>query len=371
MTVAPRWRRVLTAFAAVAVGLLVLEGVSSVVLFLRDAPRRVQAPISERLHSEHDPDLGWRHRPGLSHRDMYGPGRTLTINAQGLRAQREYGPRASGAPRRVVCVGDSFTLGYGVDDAQTWPAQLERALSGWEALNMGQGGYGIDQAWLWYRRDSAAIEHELVLFAFIADDFRRMRTATFLGYSKPLLRWRDGALELTRVPVPSAAYQRPFLTQNLPLLSELRSVALALRLAGRNATLARVDQLLLDELEAERVAAAIFAEFARAAKSSGRRAALVALPSLDPRDPNRLASMPPALLRACESAETSGLEWIDLHGAFEALDAQTRRELFLLDAEFADLGARGHYSPRGNEFVAARLAAELDQAGLLGAGGVR
>ncbi len=365
MTTAPRWRRILTALAALLGGLLLLEGLSSVLLFARDVPRRVQAPIAERTHTEHDPDLGWRHRAGVTHRDLYGPGRSLTINAQGLRALREYGPRAAGAPRRVLCVGDSFTLGYGVDDAHSWPAQLERALSGWEALNMGQGGYGIDQAWLWYRRDGPAFEHELVLFAFIADDFRRMRTATFLGYAKPLLRWREGELALTHAPVPARDYEQPFLTQNLPLLAELRSVALALRLAGREASSARVDKQVLDDLEAERVAAAIFAEFARAAQSTGRRAALVALPSLDPRDPSKLAPLPPALLRACESASSAGAPLIDLHAAFEALDDAARRELFLLDTALTAPGAKGHYSPRGNEFVAAELARALEQRGLL------
>jgi hypothetical protein len=361
----PRWRRIVTGLAALLVGLLALEGLSSIALFVRDTPRRIREPLAERLHTEHDPELGWRHRASTAFSDLYGPGRSLSINAQGLRSTREYGPRGVGEPRRALCVGDSFTLGYGVDDEHTWPAHFERELEGWEALNMGQGGYGLDQAWLWYRRDGAALEHELVLFAFIADDFRRVRTPTFLGYAKPLVRWRDERLELTRVPVPSDDYERPFLTQNLPLLAELRCVALGLRLLGRDGTPARADKLVVDESEAERVAAGIFADLAARTRAAGRELALVALPSLDPRDWNRLAAWPEGLRRAWERAAADGTPLILLDDAFAALDPQARRELFLLDSELTAPGAKGHYSPRGNAFVAAAIAAACARLGLL------
>ncbi len=352
----PRWRAIANSIAALLIGLVALEGLSSFTLFVRDAPRRLQAPAVERLHTEHDPELGWRHVPRSEHPDLYGPGRSLTVNAQGLRALREYGPRVGGAPRRVLCLGDSFTLGYGVDDLQSWPAFLERELSGWEALNMGQGGYGIDQAWLWYRRDAGAIEHDLVLFAFIADDFRRMRSATFLGYHKPLLRRRGEQVEITHVPVPAADYEHPFLTQNLAVLAELRCVALGLRLLGREEAAARVDRLVVGELEAERVVAGVFADLLERTRAAGRKFALVALPSLDPRDHTRLAAWPDGLRHACAQAEAEGAVLIDLHEAMDALGPDAWRAMFLLDTELEAPGARGHYSPRGNAFVARAIA---------------
>ena len=50
---------------------------------------------------------------------------SLSINALGLR-----GPETTRAPRglRVLCLGDSFTFGEFVDDAQTLPAQLSARL---------------------------------------------------------------------------------------------------------------------------------------------------------------------------------------------------------------------------------------------------
>ena len=45
---------------------------------------------------------------------------------------------------RIICSGDSFTLGFGVDNEHTWPQQLAARNANLETVNMGQGGYGAD-----------------------------------------------------------------------------------------------------------------------------------------------------------------------------------------------------------------------------------
>ena len=165
--------------------LVLVEGGASLLLFLRDAGR-TQA-LAERLHTVHDPELGWVNEPGVHQPDMYGPGVGLTINAQGFRSTEPTPTRTAGGAIRLVCSGDSFTLGYGVADDATWCHQLAEIDPRLETVNMGQGGYGFDQAWLWYRRDGAPLEHRIHVFAFITDDFRRMERDRFLGYAKPLL----------------------------------------------------------------------------------------------------------------------------------------------------------------------------------------
>jgi lysophospholipase L1-like esterase len=56
---------------------------------------------------------------------------------------REPGPRRPGV-RRVAVLGDSFTEGQGVNEAEAYPRGLERALNagagGWEVLNFGRRG---------------------------------------------------------------------------------------------------------------------------------------------------------------------------------------------------------------------------------------
>ncbi len=68
---------------------------------------------------------------------------------------------------------------------------------------MGQGGYGIGQDYLWYRRDAEGIDADLLVLAFIAPDFERMLETHFNGqYPKPALRVEGEALVLPEGPVP-------------------------------------------------------------------------------------------------------------------------------------------------------------------------
>jgi hypothetical protein len=95
-------------------------------------------------------------------------------------------------------------LGFGVDDDHSWCKLLESLDQRLETVNMGQAGYGVDQAYLWYKRDAGTIRHHVHLFAPIVDDFRRMESGTFFGgYSKPFLE--EGSLVVKNVPVPARA----------------------------------------------------------------------------------------------------------------------------------------------------------------------
>ncbi len=71
-----------------------------------------------------------------------------------------------------------------------------------QTVNMGQGGYGVDQDYLWYKRDGVKLDANMLVFAVIAQDFFRMASDNFIGYGKPVLRARDGALVTENVPVP-------------------------------------------------------------------------------------------------------------------------------------------------------------------------
>ena len=110
----------------------------------------------------------------------------------------------------------------------TWCARLAQLEPRLETVNLGQGGYGLDQSYLWVRRDSAAFHPKLLVFAFTRDEFGRMEDDSYHHYAKPLLRLTEsGDLEVRNVPVPNSGGRVPWLVRNLSLFEQLRIVALA------------------------------------------------------------------------------------------------------------------------------------------------
>lgn len=86
-----------------------LEGVASLTLVAVKA-WRVSQPFAETLHTQPDADLVWEYLPNTKLEDMYGPGTSLTINAQGFRGEAATAPVPADRTLRIVCSGDSFTL---------------------------------------------------------------------------------------------------------------------------------------------------------------------------------------------------------------------------------------------------------------------
>ncbi|MEQ1857434.1 MAG: hypothetical protein ABL963_13330, partial [Longimicrobiales bacterium] len=204
-----------------------VEGAASSALFVRTLVQEQEGVvITEEQHTQYDEELGWVSAPGISIPDMYGPGKGLTTNQRGFRGAGEVQPTVPPGKRRVICSGDSFTLGHGVGDPDTWCARLAALDPSLETVNMGQGGYGIDQAFLWYERDGADLERSVQILAFIGDDFFRVQNDHFLGYGKPFLRMSDGKLEVTNVPAPRRSRVTRWLIQNGRFFRELATVRL-------------------------------------------------------------------------------------------------------------------------------------------------
>jgi hypothetical protein len=208
--------------------LVVIEGTASLVGFALSLGEGLQPPERERLHMRFDPDLGWSSVPDTRLENFYGPGRNLTINSQGVRAKRTYAARPPAGKLRALCAGDAYTLGTGVDDDSTWCAQLEQRDPHFETVNLGQGGYGLDQSYLWVRRDGVGFAFDVLVFAFVRDDFTRMEKDSYHHYAKPVLRiGANGALETDNVPVPNDGERMPWLVRNASLFERLRIVELA------------------------------------------------------------------------------------------------------------------------------------------------
>ncbi len=66
---------------------------------------------------------------------------------------------------KILVLGDSFTFGVGVNDNQTYPAVLERALKK-EVINAGVMGYGTDQELLYLKERGLALKPDLLVLGF-------------------------------------------------------------------------------------------------------------------------------------------------------------------------------------------------------------
>lgn len=102
----------------------------------------------------------------------------------------------------IVCLGNSFTHGDEVTFEETWPYQLEQ-LTGMKTLNLGVGGYGIDQAYLRYKQEGP--KAKLVILGMVAGDLDRATTQiynlTFGGLkTKPLFVFNKGQAHVKNQP---------------------------------------------------------------------------------------------------------------------------------------------------------------------------
>ena len=99
----------------------------------------------------------------------------LIINSKGLR-DREFPYAKPEGTRRILCLGGSFTCGYGVDAEETFAKQLEALLNrnkvagaAWEVLNAGMGSTGTAQQLAYYESEGYKYEPDFVLLCFSHD----------------------------------------------------------------------------------------------------------------------------------------------------------------------------------------------------------
>jgi lysophospholipase L1-like esterase len=97
---------------------------------------------------------------------------TVRTNALGLRG-RASSPKDEGT-YRMLMLGDSFIFGFGVEDDETLPAQLEATLGtrheGIEVLNAGVPGWSTDQYYLFLRTRLDEITPDLVMLGLLVND---------------------------------------------------------------------------------------------------------------------------------------------------------------------------------------------------------
>jgi lysophospholipase L1-like esterase len=167
------------ALSSALVALLCAEGAARLVGF--GAPPRPQRQGEIAFEPVADPSLQYVNRPDCRFETVYawgdrrGPlvvrGTTTALGVRVPEPARERTPAV-----RIACLGDSYTFGEGVGDAETWPAQLATALArvrpgeSFEVLNCGVNAYDTRQEVRLLETRVLPMQPDLVLLAFFLND---------------------------------------------------------------------------------------------------------------------------------------------------------------------------------------------------------
>lgn len=298
-----------------------------------------------------DPRLGWRMKSGLRTK-------LLRTNAAGMRADRDFAHARTPGVRRIVLVGDSYTMGATVADADAFAAVLGREhLPGWEVLNLGVSGYGVDQAVRLFELEGAAYRPDIAVLGFYVRDFQRALTG-FRSYAKPRFTLGpDGGLVLhdDHILAPEALFEAylggPRRIGGWRHLRVWNAAGQAWALRVREGRVAA-------DSASWRLAAALLRRFAESARAAGAAPFLLTIPTRPGsyrgtvhEDVDRLA---------IAEAHALGMPALRLADAFHAVpDAGRPAPLF------RDPAAGGHLTEAGNAELARLVAAALREAGLV------
>ena len=346
---------------------------------------RLEAPVrrqlermldGEPLYYALDAELGWTVRPD-------GRLPLYRANAQGLRADRVYAERPPPGTLRIAAFGDSFVHGSEVANQDAWPARLERLRPDLEVLNFGVGGYGVDQAWLRWRREGQRFEPQLVLIGFMTEDIHRSvnRFRPFLSpqqpepRAKPRFVLRDaGGLALLPNPLPTLDAYRALVADEAAVLPRVgrgdafyqalwRPTPLSILPSLRLARFARfalspartiVDGRFNPRSEAFEVTARVIEGFHAEVRAAGSLGVVLFLPTREDFE-RRRDRRGDAWAPLRERLGRDGIESLDVIDCFE-------RPRFLRAVVFMK---GGHYGPATNRVVARCLLEAFEARGWL------
>lgn len=343
-------KRIAFAVLAVSLILIFLEGLLSVIWVAIDLASvlgggpRVEI-LREEYHCEYDKELGWVNKPGVKLDDFYGEGRSISINANGLRGLTDLTGDRPDSTFRTVCLGDSFTLGYGVDDPDTFPHQLQRlAGPGHEVANMGQGGYSVGQSYLWLKRLGPELKPDVVVCIFIVEDFRRLlvqRTAN--GFATPQFSVEGSQLVVSGIPVAAKLSKGSLLLRQGEVAGAMQKSSAVARTLGKFIPTSPAPG---DE-EAMFIGIHILKEIAAECREFDCPMVLVLTPTLPELFDAAAISRYEGVSRVlAQFADQESIPYSDLRPAF--MNEENRSGLFLDEAFF-------HYSQSGNSIVAREL----------------
>ncbi len=332
--------------------------------------------LDPRRESGFDPELGWCALPSVADPRYATDERGARIGLGPVPRERTAGVQ------RVMAIGCSFTYGQEVDGPETWPACVDAAREDLEVVNFGYGFYGIDQAFLRYRREAEALKPDEVWLGVLPSALPRI-----LGVYPPAQRhWTNvlhvkprfvldtiGGLELVPSPARSlddlvtllsdqdrflesvgrhdawvqhrpSAYER-FGTSVWHRSAFARLLVTALEDGGREAK----PEVLDPDSEVRRLALALVRELADEVRANGARFRVFILPDrLDLAD--RVEHGAAYWDGFVTDLTRAGIEGLDLAEGFASVSAQSDDRYWAPD---------GHYSAEGNRIAAETVVEHL------------
>jgi len=143
---------------------------------------------------------------------------TLTTNAQGFRGP----PLPASLAGAIVFTGDSFTMGYGVNDGEEFPALVRAALApdGPPVINGGIGNTGNAHSLIWLEDELKGEAIGQLVLQLTGNDFANNRDERLFALTD------DGRLERLPPRPPGARRNLQVLIEAVPGLADLHLLGL-------------------------------------------------------------------------------------------------------------------------------------------------
>lgn len=161
-------KKIITIFITVVISLLATEVLLRI---FGTGPWKnvlINDSVTEKLIYTPDSTLGWKAKEGsylLQPTNPKGKQFHLTIGKDG---QRKTGENNKDVDGEILVIGGSFSLGWGVNDEDTFSSKLQKKYTNFKVYNFGQGGYGSVQSFLLLEKQIPKMKSpKLVIYGFI------------------------------------------------------------------------------------------------------------------------------------------------------------------------------------------------------------
>ncbi|MHC4083595.1 MAG: SGNH/GDSL hydrolase family protein [Planctomycetota bacterium] len=109
----------------------------------------------------------------------------IRTNSKGIRADREIPYKRTDGVKRIVLLGDSFGMGYGVNLEDTFSSQMKKFLQGSEVnseiVNLGVPAYGNTEELVVLKEEGLKYQPDLVLLAWHPSDYSENVQSNLFG----------------------------------------------------------------------------------------------------------------------------------------------------------------------------------------------